>query len=142
MVGLSHWNARQVDEKRNYFTEDRSFGEDDKDVWNWGPRVRARVKHEIYPDFLQLSSYPAPETMELTQHMMAWTRVDFLMQRAPDGFRTWLDVMRDPFPQEVTVTDELLLQRQIKALDKAWGLTPDEFDSQWAAWAAKHYPKK
>ena len=28
-VGLAHWYARQIDERRNYFTEDKVFSETD-----------------------------------------------------------------------------------------------------------------
>jgi len=142
VVGLAHWQARQVDEKRNYFTMDRLFSEDDKNIWNWGPKIRARVGHDYYPDFNKVASFADPENMKYSEHMMAWSRVDFLMYTNPEGFKTWIDIMKEPFKDGVVITDEMMMERQIDALQQAWDFTPEKFDEAWAAWALKHYPKK
>jgi len=142
VVGMAHWQARRIDEKRNYFTRDRVFSEDDKNIWNWGPKIRARIQHEVAPSFEKVAVFKDPENMQYSEHMMAWSRVDFLMNNRPDGFKTWIHLMKEPFEDGVTITPEMMMERQVDALQKAWGMTPEEFDTQWAAWALDFYPKK
>ena len=142
VVGLAHCMARPIDPTRNYYTRDRLFGKDDKNIWDWGPKIHARVSHDYFPSFLKVAVFPDPENMKPSEHMMAWSRVDFLMYTNPEGFKTWINIMKDPFKDGVAITPEMMMERQIDALQKAWGMTPEEFDTQWAAWALKHYPKK
>jgi hypothetical protein len=142
VVGMAHWNARRIDEKRNYFTRDRLFTEDDKNIWNWRPKVRARVGHEYFPGFEKVAAFTDPENMKYSEHMMSWSRVDFLMARDPAGFRTWMDVMKDPFEAGEEITEEMMFARQLVALKQAWDLDPDSFDAEWAAWVMEEYPKK
>ncbi|MDP7062403.1 MAG: hypothetical protein QF489_05645 [Planctomycetota bacterium] len=142
VVGMAHWIARQVDEKRNYFTRDRVFSEDDKNIWNWKPKVRARVSHEYFPKFTDVVAFKDSENMKYTEHMMSWSRVDYLMATKPEGFRIWMDIMKEPFRDGANITPEMMMERELDALQKGWGLTPEEFDAEWAAWTLKNYPKK
>lgn len=141
VTGFAHMKAREVDETRNYFTQDRLFDEDDKNIWDWEPKVRARVKHEYFPKFEEVMLFPAPQDMKYTEHMMSWSRVSFLLDKDPKGFRIWMDIMKAPFDFTTPITDEKMAERQIEALEKGWGLTPEVFDQKWAEWVLKNYRK-
>jgi len=139
--GLGHWFARRVDPSRNYFTQERLFDEQDENIWNWGPKVRARVGHEYYPSFEELLAWPDPYSMKYNQHMLAWSRVDYLVNERRDGLALWLDLVKTPFGNRVPTHAELKA-RQLEAMQEAWELDPTSFDEAWSTWAAKHYPRK
>ncbi|MCH8311153.1 MAG: hypothetical protein IIB17_11750, partial [Chloroflexi bacterium] len=69
--GIGHWYARRIDPTRNYFTQDRVFSSDDKNIWHWGPKVRARVGHDYYPTFVQLMDFPDIMSMKYIEPMFA-----------------------------------------------------------------------
>jgi hypothetical protein len=141
-TGIGHYYARQIDPSKNYFTKDRLFGSDDKNIWKWEPKVRARVGHEYYPSFEDVMGYLDPENMKYSEHMIAWSRVDYLMDQKREGFALWFDRLKDPYEAGVQQTPESLHERQIVALQEAFGLDSTTFDAQWAEWALDHYPKK
>jgi len=141
-AGLGHWFARRIDPTRNYFTQDRLFGTDDKNIWKWQPKVRARIGHDYYPSFEEVMHFPQPEEMKYNEHMMAWSRIDFLMQTKRDGFATFFKILKDPFPPGEFPTVEEMISVQKKALMQAFELDASSFDEAWAAWCLKNYPKK
>jgi len=139
--GMGHWLARNIDPARNYFTQDRIFERKDDDVWDWPPRVRARAEHEYFPTFEKMLAWKDAYTMEYNQHMMAWSRVDFLMQTAPEGFATWFRIIKEPFPGGPP-EPKLMRERETQALQAAWGFDHAGFDRAWSAWTVANYPKK
>lgn len=142
-TGLAHWYARQINEKRNYFTEDKIFAETDKDVWNWGPRVRARVDHEYFPTMAKMFEYTDPISMKYIEHMMAWSRVDYLMATNPEGLSKFIDLMTGRLAGKgVTITREVVLAKQPEAFTEAFGITTAEQDEAWAEWVMKNYKKR
>lgn len=142
VTGLGHWYARQIDPSKNYYTEDRLFGNDDKNIWKWGPKVRARVGHEYFDAFTKVMGYPDAENMKPAQHMMAWARIDYLMNEHREGFAKWVDVLKDPYPKGEMQTPESLEARQIAGMEAILGMDPAKFDAVWAEWAEDFYPKK
>lgn len=141
-TGVGHWFARQIDPKKNYFTQDRLFSGDDKNIWNWPPKVRARIGHDYYPGFVKLMVFPQPEEMKYNEHMMAWARVDFLMQTKREGFAKWFKMLKEPFPSGEYPSAEDMVNMQNEALMEAFGLDGTSYDADWAKWCEKNYPKK
>jgi hypothetical protein len=64
------------------------------------------------------------------------------MDQKREGFALWFDRLKDPYEAGVQQTPESLHERQIVALQEAFGLDSTTFDAQWAEWALDHYPKK
>jgi len=141
-TGLGHFYARQIDPKKNYFTQDRVFGSDDKNIWKWEPKVRARIGHDYYPGFTEVMVFPQPDEMEYNDHVMSWSRVDFLMQTKRDGFAQWFKILKEPFEDSMVPTQEQMNERQHAALMEAFGLDSASYDAEWAAWCEKNYAKK
>jgi len=142
-VGLGHWFARQVNPKRNYFTEDRIFSEDDKDVWDWAPRVRARVDHEYFPGMTKVFEWKDPLAMKPVEHMMSWARVDYLMHNDRDGLARFVDAMTGRLAGAgQVITPDIVFARQPAAFEEAFGVSPAEMDAAFAEWVLENYPKK
>lgn len=141
-TGLGHWYARKIDPTKNYYTEDRLFSTDDKNIWKWGPKVRARIGHEYFDSFTKVMAYPDAENKKPSQHMMAWSRVDYLMEEHREGFAKWVDMLKEPYPKGEVQTPESLQERQLAGIQEAIGMDAAAFDEAWAEWGAKFYPKK
>ena len=103
--------------------------------------MRARVGHEYYPSFETMLDWPDRYSMKYLEHMMAWSRVDYLMNVVPDGFAAWFDAVKTPFAG-AGPSAEQMRARQLAALKDAWDLEPATFDAAWSAWAEKFYPRK
>lgn len=141
-AGLAHWNARRIDPKRNYFTDDRVFGEDDKNIWKWDVKTRKRVDYDYYPAMSKVLTWAAPEELEYTEHMMAWSRVDYLKKNHPEGFAIFFDMIKGKLVKSGAPTTEDIQARQLEALEAAFGMDPATFDTKWSEWVLKNYAKK
>lgn len=141
-LGLAHWNARQIDETRNYFTDQRTFSQDDKDIWDWEVRVRGRVKNEADPGFEIMTGWPDHSSLSFTDIMVSWGRVDFLRREHPQELAEFLRVIKAPFPLGVIPTNQIMQSHQVDAFQVVLGLEPAEFDGIWRSWVPKNYRKK
>jgi hypothetical protein len=141
-TGLAHWNARRIDPKRNYFTDDRVFGADDKNIWMWNVKTRKRVGYDHFPAMSTILTWATPEELKYSEHMMAWSRVDYLKQNHPEGFAVYFDMMKGKLVKAGAPTQEDIQARQLEALSTAFKLDPASFDAKWKEWVMDTYPKK
>lgn len=141
-TGLGHAFARAIDPKQNYFTEDKSFSTDEKDVWNWPPRIHARVKNEVWPTAAKLCAVSDAAEFKYTDHMMAWSRVDFLLRERPEGMGPFLLGLKARIVEGKSPTPEQVVEQQAHAFGQAFALDTEAFDAAWTAWVLETYPKK
>ena len=84
-----------------------------------------------------------PEDMKFADHMMVWSRMEFLMTFGDQKLAMFVDAIKgrqDARGNSPTKDQILTIQRE--ALQKAWGLDPKGFDEQWKKWAMAKYPAK
>jgi hypothetical protein len=141
-VGLGHALARKVSPKVNYFTDERSYGADDKDQWDWPPRVQARVKNEVWTTAQRLFDLADVTKIEYVHHMMDGPRLAALLRERADGGRANLAAVNGRLVEGRTPTADEIAAANEKALRLAFGFDAAGFDAAWAEWAAKTYPKK
>jgi hypothetical protein len=141
-VGLGHVFARRISPKFNYFTDDRSYSSDDKDQWDWPPRVQARVKNQVWPSAAKIFALPDVTKVEYVDHMMAWSRMDFLISERTPEMPILLDGVKGRLVTGRTPTAEEIATAHAAAFQKAFGMDAAGFDAAWSAWVLKTYPKK
>ncbi len=141
-VGLGHAFARRISPKFNYFTDDRAYSSDDKDQWDWPPRIQARVKNQVWPSAAKIFALPDVTQVEYVDHMMAWSRMDFLLRENAAGLPVFLDGVKGRLAQGRTPTPEEVATAHAAAFHKAFGMDAAGFDAAWSAWVLKTYPKK
>ena len=142
-VGLGHYLAREISPRYDYFAEDRDYGPDDVRVWDWPPRVRARVSHGMARTGRALAAPLDDADFSYADHMMAWSRVDHLVRTDPAGFARFVHALKAPFgPDEEPITVEALQRRQWQALRESFGWTPEEWDEAWREWVLATYPRR
>lgn len=138
--GLGHWFSRRVDERFNVYGGGLGTPGMDEDGWKWAPRVKARVKHEYYPTWETLFGWRDESEMKPADHMMCWSRVDFLLQE-PTAMREFLLELKAPVPSGGDSHDQIV-ERQRKLLPRAFGASLEELEAQWARWVSRTYPSR
>ena len=142
---LGHVYRRRIDPRwvmAAGHTEQQARQEGD---WRWEPRVYGLVKNEFFvpaEDMFQWSGYNAMDTRD---HMVAWSKVDYLMTEADGDLGGWLKTMSSK-PRQAGEDAETRLKElaelQRKALLANFELTPEDLDKKWAKWVKKTYEKK
>ena len=141
--GLAHWFARRVDERWNNFSAVAEEAGETRATWNWPPKVRGRVKNEYFPPAEELMAWNSYDERRFSDHMMMWSRVDYLMSTGDAGFATFMKMIKGAYPGVSGIPDHAaVVARQAEALQQAWGLDYAAFDREWAAYVLKNYPEK
>ena len=141
--GLAHHFVRQIEPRFNQFTSVKEYSPNDGDNWEWEERIRARVGHHFFPTFSKLMRWTGHSDRKVADHMMMWSRVDYLVQEKPDSFASFLDSMTGLVPGKGQLpASEEILALQEKSFLEAFGTSPESFDEQWATWVKKNYKAK
>lgn len=137
--GLSHWFRRRIEPRINLIREDQDWDNMGHRSWDWSTRVYGRVRHDYFPTAVALCDQRSASKWGLQEHMMCWSRVDFLMQRHPKGLRRFLDFLCDhPIPL-ASVSVPRARAWQFDGLARSWLLTPVGFDAQWRQFVLTNY---
>jgi hypothetical protein len=141
--GLAHAWARRIDPRYSTPSEIRIYAQDPEMAWDWEPRVRARVDFDEFPRAAELLRIVEWQKMDFVDHMMAWSRVEFLLGLGDEKFALFLDRVKGPLePSGRIPTTEEILARQEAALEEAWGFDLEGFDAAWTAHVKKTYRRK
>ena len=133
--GLGHWYRRRIDPRINFLDPTVDGKLNDPRAWNWTRRVKARVKNGHFLDADELVRIGSVHLWKVQQHMMAWSRVDFLLQADPKGARRFLDHLNDVEKPIRSANNRRDLQEA--ALKKGWGLDLATFDARWKEYATR-----
>jgi hypothetical protein len=139
--GLAHWFSREIDPRWTPaigLEPGRWRYEDDAE---WRPRVMNLVKNDFYASTTEMFGWQQYADLDVRDHMIVWSRVDYLFELGGDGPRELLDAVCLPKPSEGTPEQiaAQLVQRQVEALDASFGLTPEELDEDWAQYVKRRY---
>jgi hypothetical protein len=141
--GLAHWFARQVDPRYHIFSGLDRTKVRVKDEWNWAPSVRARVEHKVFPAMADVLAWTDAEALEWSDHLMLWSRMDFLLARTDGAAGALLRRLKEPAgTPSGQLTPEELLERTKTAFAQVAGGDLARFDEAWSEWVLKTYPKK
>ncbi|MEW6743161.1 MAG: hypothetical protein AB1486_10420 [Planctomycetota bacterium] len=136
--GLTHWHTRRVDP--TFFNPTTAPGQeyDRRQDSEWEKKVYARVKQDYFRPARELLEIMDPAQMDFADHLMAWSRVDYLLTLGNEKIAKYMDIMnRLPWSQDTTPERVLELQKQ--ALKEAWGFDPDTLDESWTKWVLQTY---
>ena len=141
--GLAHWYLRRISEKHNVFNEYKRFDNKPEMLWNWPPRIRARVKFDQFRPFTELMEWQPEDEKTLVDSMMLWSRVDFLMSRGAEAFPVFMNLIKGPIPMQGRMpTREEIQDRCAFAVQQAWGFDGQALDAAWKTWVLETYPKR
>ena len=143
-LGLGHWFARELvdDEILLYTTPEHEAGRQREDA-DFAVKVRARVENEYFPKLDEMLEWRDPNQLRFPDHMMAWSRVDFLI-RADDGERAHAVLWGVSEPLRWDTQDRERVQAELvrAALEDVSGGDLAALDSAWAEWVEDTYPRR
>ena len=141
--GLSHYYARRVDPRWNVWGAGGHSNWEVDRQWVWEPRIRGLVENEAVTSWRDMLSWTARDQVKARDHMIAWSRVRWLLEEEPDGLRALILGLTDPLqgetPQEKAASS---LAHQLAAFEAAYGKTPEELEKEWARHVRRKYAKK
>lgn len=141
--GIAHWFSRQVDPRYHIFSGLDQTKVRVKDEWNWGPSVRARAEHRIFPACAEMLAWSDAEALEWADHLLLWSRMDYLLARQDGAAGRLLRLLKEPPPEPGTVlSPEEVVARTHEAFAQVTGGDLARFDELWREWVLKTYPKK
>jgi hypothetical protein len=136
--GLTHWYVRRIDPK--FFNPTTAPGQkfDYRKDHEWEKKVYARIKNDYYRPARELLDVFDPKDMDFADHMMAWSRVDYLLTLGNEKAGKYMEIMNG-LPWTSGTGNEQVIEVQKKALREAWNLDHDTLDKKWTAWVLKKY---
>lgn len=143
VYGMSHLQLRRVGPEWTY-ADGRQPGQgQDKDQWDWEPRVYKLVTNEFFASARDMFSWKDYADLHQRDHMISWSKTEFLVTELEGDHKAFLyAVCRPPSKYGSNIGDQGLFERQITALRECFGLTPEQFDEAWAKWVLKNYRRK
>ncbi|MDP6539384.1 MAG: hypothetical protein QF903_11055 [Planctomycetota bacterium] len=140
--GLAHWYSRRIDPRWTSSAgvpAGRNWREKDTE---WKPRVKNLVKNEFFTSTEKLFAIPDYASLHNRDHMVAWSRVDYLLEREGADLKGFLDAINLPKPAgDETAAAAKMIERQRAALQTSFGLSPAELDEAWAKHVKRKYRK-
>jgi hypothetical protein len=141
-LGVAHSLARDIDQKRNYFTDKRLYDSEDKNIWKWDTKTRKRVDHDIAISYQEMTAWGSPTSLAYNDHVMAWSRVDFLLKEHRDWVAKWLYRMQDSYAPTLVPSAEQLVERDKEVVAEIFVFDEGDFESVWQKWVKKNYKRK
>jgi hypothetical protein len=142
--GLSHWYSRRVPTEfvNVVAKDDEALNEEQQH--EWAPKVRRRAAFSRgWLTFAQLDGLAQHADCSYQAHIMAWSRVDYLMSvdHAKVG-RMLVGLKSLPMATDGTVAPGAVQAQEARLLAELFGLDGAAFDQRWRDFVLKTYPKK
>lgn len=139
--GLAHVVSRDIDERWTISAlgTTREFGDDS---WKWQPRVGRLLANGFVKGFEDLFGWTKWDEIKPQGHMLAWSRVEWLLDRKGCDRRVLLDELCVPLlnlPESERARH--FAERSRAALQKATGAGLEALDLEWREYVAKNYAK-
>ncbi len=141
--GLGHWFARRIPTEFINVRVREDDVVDEQEQHEWARKVRARASFDHFPKTGELIGWQKYEDLNFIAHLMAWSRVDFLLTLGDDRFGVWVKQLKSlPPVQGFGVPPEQLANLQKKLLVELYEMDERQFDARWKAYVLKTYPRK
>jgi hypothetical protein len=138
--GFAQVIARTVNGQYAPMFDPRMYENDQKQAWEWAPRVSGRARHNIAKSAAALFAVQKSQDLDFSSTMDAWSRVEFLLAQPGDGARKFLDALQKI--DALKLEEGERVAQQSAALEASFGFDPASFDQKWRAWVLETYPKR
>jgi len=136
---LSHWYVRKIDPQFFYPTTAKDQKQDYRKDHEWEKKIYARIKNDYYRPASELFVVFDPTKLDFADHIMIWSRIDYLMSLdEPEKMGKFLEIYKT-FPYITGMSETNVLEFQEKAFKEAWGFDYDTLDKKWVSWVLKNY---
>lgn len=140
--GLAHFFSRRIDERFTITAANttREFGDES---WKWEPRVCGLVANGVALPWSEMLAWRKWDDIKSQGHMLAWSRVSWLLSRKDADLRAFLMGVSDslvPVPEAERA--QMIEARTRSSAKAAFGKTIEELDEDWKQFVLKSYPRK
>ena len=141
-LGLAHFYSRRIDPRWNNWGAGGNGDWETDDFWVWEPRVRGLVANDAATPWEEMLAWRTPSDVEPREHMLAWSRVSWLLEEKPEGLRQLALALTEPIPgASEEERAKAAIEQQRAALEKAFGKTLPELDAEWEKFVLRRYEK-
>lgn len=126
-TGLAHYFERQIPSRMIMAAIKDEESVDQDTQHQWSTKMKKRAQHEKL--LIPFQDLAGMTDFGYWGHLQSWSRADYLMSLDRAKLTVFLQGMKGGWGAS----------RQIEALDKAFGLTPEAFDAKWREWVLKTY---
>jgi hypothetical protein len=140
--GIAHWYGRRVDARWNQWNAGGSSGDPNTDTsWKWEPRVRGLVQNDAVVAWDDMLKWKSADSIQARDHMIAWSRVDWLFAQKPEQRRAYLYAVTEPLDATGDARLPKQIERELAAYQSIWKRDPAALDKSWRAWVLDKYEK-
>jgi hypothetical protein len=141
--GFGHWNSRRVDGKWPSFDQNEGSIADMKRIDKWRPFAKGLLnKKGKWASFPTVASWRDFGAISFNDHVMVFSRMDYLMSFGPAKWQTFLRTVKGRVNDQWQPEERDLVGATREGLKKAYGLTFLNFDDRWTSWVKETYPSK
>ncbi len=135
-IGMGHYMSKRNSDLYNFYDLDEGSTTQTKDSHRWEPIVRKLIGKNDAIGYADLSRMRSFGDLDFEAHVVAWSKVCFLMQYDGKKFGRWITALKTA----KDLTNNLSTQRKI--LKDVYGWTFAQADAAWKEWVLATYPLK
>lgn len=141
--GIAHWYGRRIDARWNQWNAGGATNPDEDKNWIWEPRVIGLLKNDASTPWDEMMNYASYEDIKPREHMLCWSRVDWLFEQRKADARELLIALTHPVdPNPGPARTAAIRAQEMRAYETVWKQKPSDLDAAWRAWVLKEYPKR
>lgn len=141
-AGTGHWLERQADGRYDTFCSIEGNFDVGKAVHDWDVEVRkivAKNEGASFANFLRVNSLAE---IGFQDHLLAWSKVDFLVRTRPADFGAWLTRLKTRRDARGMPDGAKMDEAQREGLKEIFGWTIQQAEDAWREWVLATYPVK
>ena len=140
--GFAHWCDRQNDNRFDLFcTVEGSFHKA-KALEKWRPEVRKIAAANEATTFAALLRRTSFSELLWEDHLICWSKVDFLISEHKDKFATFITALCSKRNAQGLPDGSNMAESQRKAFKVSFGWDINQAEREWSKWVLKNYPSK
>lgn len=140
--GFAHWMEIDNDPRFHMFDFVEGVFVEPKTVSSWPVEVRKLVATAETVPFTQLLYRKSFAELSFTDHLMAWSKIDFLIQSDPAKFGRFMTILKSRRDERGYADGSKMEDAQRDALKQCYGWTWQQAEEKWQEWVLATYPIK
>ena len=143
LYGLMHYYSRDVDPRWTTAAGQSPTKEEHQEDAEWFRRVAGLLEVDFFASVDDMFRWIAYADLDERAHLIAWSRVEFLMQREGADRRAFLDALaKRPAEGSAQEIGAELVRRSTEALKAGFDLDPATFEEEWKEHVRRTYARR
>ncbi|MDP6849814.1 MAG: hypothetical protein QGH51_09735 [Planctomycetota bacterium] len=140
--GYAHWVERTNDPRFTTFCSVEGSLHEGKTLNDWRPEVRKLIKKDEAATFAALIRRASFAEINWEDHLVCWSKLDFLLQTKPKEFGEFLTELVSRRDSKGYPDGSKMDDAQRNGFKKHFDWTLNQAEKKWGEWALNTYPAK